>query len=76
MAVGDFAPVQLSEADYERMAALVTQYFDLPLGTTDASLVAVAERRGIDQVATLDCRHFSVVRPKHVRAPSLLLAAL
>ena len=44
----------------------------LPLGTSDASVVAVAERLGIAEVATLDRRHFSVVRPKHVPAFTLL----
>jgi predicted nucleic acid-binding protein len=36
------------------------------LGGVDASVVAVAERLGIRTVATLDRRHFTVVRPRHV----------
>ncbi|MDR0416335.1 MAG: PIN domain-containing protein [Propionibacteriaceae bacterium] len=75
-AQGDLAPVELLEADYERMAALVRQYADLPLGTTDASLIALAERLGVEQVATLDRRHFTVVRPQHVEALTLLPAQL
>ena len=47
-------------------------YADLPLGTADASVVAVAERLGIAEVATLDRRHFTVVRPRHVTAFTLL----
>lgn len=46
------------------MAALVTQYGDLPLGTTDASSIALAERLAITGIATRDRRHFSVVRPR------------
>jgi predicted nucleic acid-binding protein len=42
---------------------LITTYADLPLGAVDASVVAVAERLRVRQVATLDRRHFSVVRP-------------
>ena len=45
------------------MAQLVAQYYDLPLGTTDASVIALAERLGIDEVATLDQRHFRTGRP-------------
>jgi len=54
------------------MAELVEQYADLPLGTVDASVVATAERFGRPEVATLDHRHFTVVRPKHVQAFTLL----
>jgi uncharacterized protein len=45
---------------------------DLPLGTTDAAVVAVAERLKVTDVATLDRGHFTVVRPGHVDALTLL----
>ena len=38
--------VDLELVDYERMAELVEVYADFPLGTTDAAVVAVAERLG------------------------------
>jgi predicted nucleic acid-binding protein len=69
---GDLDAVDLSPEDFARMADLVTRYADLPLGTTDAAVVAVAERLGITEVATLDRRHFGVVRPRHVDALTLL----
>ncbi len=53
------------------LAELVKQYADFPLGSVDASVVAVAERLGVERVATLDRRHFSVVQPSHV--PALVL---
>ena len=62
----------LGEADLERMAALVTTFGDLPLGAVDASVIAVAERLGVTTVLTIDRRHFSVVRPQHVGAFTLL----
>ena len=34
-------------------------YASLPLGTTDASVIAVAERLNLAEVATLDRRHFT-----------------
>jgi uncharacterized protein len=72
LAEGDFAAVDLTAADYARMAELVDTYGDLPLGTTDASVIAVAERLKLTDVATLDRRHFTVVRPSHVNSLTLL----
>jgi uncharacterized protein len=54
------------------MAELVESYLDLPLGIVDAAVVAIAERLALTEIATLDHRHFSVVRPRHVPAFSLL----
>jgi predicted nucleic acid-binding protein len=68
----DFEPVELTSADFERMAELVEHYDDLPLGTTDASVVALAERLNVTEIATLDRRHFTVVRPNHLDALALL----
>jgi len=72
LADGDFTTVDLTVADFARMADLVVTYGSLPLGTTDASVVAVAERLKVAEVATLDRRHFTVVRPSHVNALTLL----
>jgi hypothetical protein len=44
----------------------------LPLGTTDGTVIAVCERLGLTEVASLDRRHFTVVRPRHVKALMLL----
>ncbi len=67
-----FTLATLLEADLTRMAALVRQYADLPLGGTDAAVLAIAERLNVTQVATVDRRHFSVVRPAHAAAFTLL----
>ena len=58
----------ITSADLARMADLVEQYAELSLGGTDASLIALAERLHLDTIATLDRRHFTVVRPVHVSA--------
>lgn len=68
LAAGDFAVEPVHPADWERIAELVARYRDLGLGTVDASVVAAAERLGITRIATLDRRHFSVVRPRHAAA--------
>lgn len=63
---------EVTHRDLQRMAELVDQYADLPLGGADASIIAIAERLGIRDVATVDRRHFSVVRPSHTDALTLL----
>jgi predicted nucleic acid-binding protein len=45
--VGKLVPVDLTTADYGRMAELVELYADWPLGGTDASVIAIAERLGV-----------------------------
>jgi uncharacterized protein len=50
-------------------------YADLGLGLTDASLVALAVRSGTATIATLDERHFRVVRPIEGGAAFRLLPA-
>lgn len=62
----------MAVADWLRIAELVARYSDLPLGTVDASVVTTAERLGITEIATVDRRHFTIVRPNHVAAFSLL----
>ena len=63
LADGDSAPVDLTSADYAQIADLVDTYESIPLGTTDASVVAITNRLGLTDVATLDRRQFAVLRP-------------
>lgn len=72
LANGTFTLEPLHAADALRMVELVVRYHDLPLGSADASVVAAAERLGITSVATVDRRHFSVVRPRHASTFDLL----
>ena len=69
---GSLTAAPLDPVDFERMAELVEQYASLPLGGSDASVVALAERLQVVKVATLDRRHFTVVRPQHCAALTLL----
>jgi len=61
-----------SGEDFGRMAELIDQYADLPLGGTDASVVALAERLGAPVVITLDRRHFGAITPRNCEAFELL----
>ncbi|MGH2790843.1 MAG: type II toxin-antitoxin system VapC family toxin [Actinomycetota bacterium] len=72
LASGAFANEPVTATDWLRIAELVWEYRDLPLGTVDASVVTTAERLNIQKVATLDRRHFSVVQPGHISAFDLL----
>ena len=69
---GQLEVADLGIADWQRIQNLVSTYADLRLGGTDASVVAVAERQGAVRVATLNRRHFAVVRPRHAEAFELL----
>lgn len=60
------------ERDVSRSAALERQYASLDLGVVDASVIVACERLGETKVATLNPRHFSVVRPHHCEALTLL----
>ena len=57
-----------SPADLERCHELQRQYRDLRLGVVDASVIALLERLDERKVATLNHRHFAVVRPSHTEA--------
>lgn len=55
-----------------RAGELLDRYRDLPLGLVDATVVAATEMLREPKVATLDHRHFAVVRPAHTDALALL----
>lgn len=69
---GQLTVEALTVEDWQRVHDLVVQYADLRLGGTDASLIALAERHRQQRIATLNRRHFGVVRPTHVEAFTLL----
>lgn len=71
-ASGELSMEPVHPADWDRIVTLMEQYVDMPLGMADASLIASAERLGAHEIATLDRRHFSAVRPKHVETFTLL----
>jgi predicted nucleic acid-binding protein len=60
-------------ADHLRAALrIVKRYADQPIGVTDASLLVLAEERGRAAIATLDRRHFQLLRFSDGSAPALL----
>ncbi len=71
-AVAELLVEPVLPSDWARGVELMERYADLPLGIVDASIVAIAERLGVRAIATLDRRHFAVVRPRHVTAFELV----
>ncbi len=71
LAAGDFQLTEPTSPDLDRAADLVTTYADFPLGAVDATVIALAERLAITEIATLDRRHFTTVRPRHTAAFTL-----
>jgi uncharacterized protein len=69
---GELLVEAVLDSDWPRIAELTEQYEDLPLGIVDASVVALAERRDLDTIATLDHRHFATLKPRHVAAFTLV----
>jgi predicted nucleic acid-binding protein len=62
----------LEESDYRRVRQLCETYADSNLGFVDASVLAVVERLNEPKLATLDHRHFRMLRPRHVDSLILL----
>ncbi len=50
-------------ADLAAAHRVIAQYADQAIGLADASIVVLADRLGTRTVATLDHRHFEVLRP-------------
>jgi len=71
---GTYSLYPLSSATLVRAADLEHQYANLRLGLVDAAVVATCEELGEDKVASLDRRHFSVVRTKLGKALTILPA--
>jgi uncharacterized protein len=66
-----FQIAQLENDDIPRLTELVETYVDLPLGLVDAAVITIAERLVLTEIATIDRRHFTVVRPRHIPAFTL-----
>lgn len=69
---GAYDVAELLREDYTRIRGLCKQYSDQDIGLVDASIVAIAERLNEPKIATLDHRHFRMIRPRHVEAFELL----
>lgn len=71
---GAYSVVDLIRPDYTRVKELCDRYADSDIGFVDASVFAIVERLEEPKLATLDHRHFGLLRPRHRDAIDLLPA--
>jgi predicted nucleic acid-binding protein len=69
---GAYEVVNLTIEDYERILEVCAQYADADIGFVDAAVLAIVERLNEPKLATLDRRHFTTLRPRHVESLVLL----
>jgi predicted nucleic acid-binding protein len=59
---GDLEIADQGAEDRRRMTALMKKYYDRPMDLADASLVVLAEKRGLRDILTLDHADFRTYR--------------
>ncbi len=69
---GAYNVEELQPEDYRRIREVCDRYADADVGFVDAAVLAVVERLNEPKLATLDSRHFHILRPRHVDALRLL----
>jgi predicted nucleic acid-binding protein len=69
---GAYVVADLERADYVRVRELCDRHADADIGFVDAAVLAIVERFGEPKLATLDRRHFGLLRPRHVDSLALL----
>lgn len=72
VAEGAYLVEDLLPSDYRRIRELCDRYADSDIGFVDAAVLAVVERLNEPKLATVDRRHFGMLRPRHVDALVLL----
>ena len=70
--VGAYLVQDVHAEDYRRIRELCDRYADADLGFVDAAVLAIVERLDEPKLATLDHRHFRLLRPRHVDTLRLL----
>lgn len=71
---GSLSVLDPTHDDLHRASQVLQDYADLDVGFVDATVLAIVERVDEPKLATLDHRHFAVMRPRHVEALELLPA--
>jgi uncharacterized protein len=72
IAAGAYVVADLDVHDYERVRAICDRYADARVGFVDAAVLTITERLDEPKLATLDHRHFRLMRPRHVDALRLV----
>jgi uncharacterized protein len=69
---GQFRVTELQREDLQRVREICSRYADADVGFVDAAVLSVVERLNEPKLATLDRRHFGLLRPRHVDTLHLL----
>jgi len=69
---GAYRVEDVAGSDYPRIADLCDRYADADIGFVDAAVLAIVERLDEPKLATLDRRHFGILRPRHRESLVLL----
>jgi predicted nucleic acid-binding protein len=71
---GAYVVADLAGPDYVRVRDLCDRYADADIGFVDAAVLTIVERLNEPKLATLDRRHFGLLRPRHRDTIELLPA--
>lgn len=71
---GAYLVADLASSGYPRVRELCDRYADADIGFVDAAVFAIVERMNETKLATLDRRHFGLLRPRHRESIELLPA--
>jgi uncharacterized protein len=69
---GAYQVEALIPEDYLRIRQLCDRYGSSDIGFVDAAVFAIVERLHEAKLATLDHRHFGLLRPRHIESIKLL----
>jgi len=72
LAEGTFQYLGLDSSALPSILKRMTRYADVPIGFVDASLAVMADEQQIQNILTLDRRHFSIIRSESYQAFQLL----
>ncbi len=72
VADGAYLVEDLLPQDYYRVREICDRYADSDIGFVDAAVLAIVERLNETKLATLDHRHFALLRPRHTSVLTLL----
>lgn len=71
---GAYTVEDLAAADYARVREICDRYAEADVGFVDGAVLAIVERLDEPKLASLDRQHFSLLRPRHRAALTLLPA--
>jgi predicted nucleic acid-binding protein len=69
---GAFTYLGMDASDISKATEIMTTYSDIPIGFVDASVASLADRHKIQNILTLDRRHFDIIQSNHFQYFNLL----